>query len=156
MKYLLLPALAALVLTTACKKDDNSAPATMQVSGTLAPANEVPAVTTAPAATGTITGTYTPSTKVLNYTVTFSGLSGPATGAHIHFGDAKHKGSIWLPFTGVPSATSGTITGTATLTTATSANPVSQSDSLTLGHTYVNVHTANNAGGEIRATVVVK
>jgi len=161
MKNIFLTALAALALTTSCKKSDDAAAAvpTMQLSGNLSPANEVPAVTTAPNAKGTITGTYTPSTKVLNYTITFSGLTDKPSGAHLHYGDAKHKGSVWLPFTNLPTATSGTITGSATLTTLTSATAptvTSQSDSLLLGHVYANIHTNNNPGGEIRATVVVK
>lgn len=149
MKNLFFAALATLALASACKKSDDSTPTTMQVSGTLAPGNEVPAVKVASTATGTVTGTYTPSSMVLNYTVTFSGLTGNATGAHMHFGDSKHFGSIWLPFAGVPAATSGTVTGMATLTK-------SQADSLTSGHVYTNVHTDNNKGGELRTTVVVK
>jgi hypothetical protein len=160
MKNIFLTALAALALTTSCKKKDESAAVpTMQLSGTLAASNEVPAVTVASTATGTISGTYTPSTKVLNYTITFSGLTGNPTGAHLHYGDAKHKGSVWLPFTNLPAATSGTITGTTTLTTFTSAAApfvTSQPDSLLTGHVYANIHTANNPNGEIRATVVAK
>ncbi len=161
MKKTLLAALASLTVATACKKDDTTTPAvtTMQVSGTLAGANEVPTITPVAGANGSFTGTYDPSTKTLSYTLTFAGLSGNATAAHLHYGDAKHSGSVWLPFSNVPAATSGTVTGTAILTTtaATSTSKAaSQPDSLTMGHVYANVHTANNPGGEIRATVVVK
>lgn len=160
MKNIFLTALAALALTTSCKKkDDAAAVPTMQLSGNLSAANEVPAVTVASNATGTITGTYTPSTKVLNYTITFSGLTGNPVGAHLHYGDARHKGSVWLPFTNLPTSTSGTISGTATLTTLTSATAptvTSQPDSLLTGHVYANIHTNSNPNGEIRATVVVK
>lgn len=167
MKKILFAALASLTLATACKKDDATAPATtMQVSGTLSSANEIPAITPVPAATGSFTGTYDPTTKTLAYTLTFSNLSSNATAAHLHFGDAKHHGAVWLPLTvPMPAATSGTITGSAILTTtaataATSTSPaspaVSQPDSLTMGHVYANIHTANNGGGEVRANVVVK
>jgi hypothetical protein len=160
MKNLFLTALAALALTTSCKKNDDAAAVpTMQVSGTLAAANEKQATPVTSSATGTITGTYTPSTKVLNYTITFAGLSGNPTGAHLHYGDARHNGSVWLPFTNLPTATSGTITGTTTLTTLTSATAptvTSQPDSLLTGHVYANIHTAQYPNGEIRATVVVK
>jgi hypothetical protein len=39
----------------------------MQLPGTLAAGNEVPAVAVASAATGNVTSTFTPSTKVINY-----------------------------------------------------------------------------------------
>ncbi|MGI4821565.1 MAG: CHRD domain-containing protein [Janthinobacterium lividum] len=159
MKKILLLALAGLAFTSACKKDDDNTPATMQLSGTLSASNEKQATAVTSAATGTVTGTYTPSTKVLNYTITFSGLSGNPTGAHLHYGDAKHNGSVWLPFANLPAATSGTITGTTTLTTLTSASTptvTSQPDSLTMGHVYANIHTAQYPNGEIRTTVVVK
>ncbi len=148
MKNILLPALAALALTTACKKDDTSTPATMQVSGTLASANEVPAVK-ASAATGTFTGTLDPSSKMLDYKVTFTGLSSAATAGHLHFGDAKHAGDVTVPFSNVPNATSGSFAGMATLTQP-------QVDSLKAGRLYVNIHTAPYAGGEIRSTLVAK
>ena len=158
MNKILLLALAALAITSACKKNDESVP-TMQLSGTLAASNEKQATVVSSTATGNVTGTYTPSTKVLNYTITFSGLSGNPTGAHLHYGDAKHNGNVWLPFTNLPTATSGTISGTTTLTTLTSASaPIitSQPDSLLTGHVYANIHTAQYPNGEIRATVTVK
>ncbi|HET9504554.1 MAG TPA: hypothetical protein VFO93_13520 [Hymenobacter sp.] len=56
MKALLLAALAALTLTTACKKEEESPTvAPMQVTGTFSGANEVPAVTTS--ATGNVSAT---------------------------------------------------------------------------------------------------
>jgi hypothetical protein len=147
VKKLLFSVLAGLVLVSACKKDNETVP-TMQVSGTLSASNEVPAVTSS--ATGTVSGTYTPSTKSLNYTVTYAGLTGPATAAHLHYGDAKHKTAApTVPFTGVPSAASGTFSGTVTLNAM-------QADSLTAGRIYANIHTAANGGGEVRANLTVK
>ena len=147
MKKILLPALAGLVLVSACKKDNDSVP-TQQVSGTLSASNEVPAVTAS--GTGTVTGTYTPSTKSLNYTVTYAGLTGAPTGAHLHYGDAKHKTTApTVPFANLPTATSGTFSGTVTLT-------IQQADSLTAGRIYANIHTTANSGGELRANLTVK
>lgn len=147
MKKLLFSALTGLVLISACKKDNETVP-TMQVSGTLSASNEVPAVTSS--ATGTVSGTYTPSTKSLNYTVTYAGLTGPATAAHLHYGDAKHTTAApTVPFTGVPSAASGTFSGTVTLNAM-------QADSLTAGRIYANIHTTANSGGELRANLAVK
>lgn len=148
MKKLLLSALTGLVLLSACKKDDESVP-TMQVSGTLSPSNEVPAVTNS-TATGTVTGMYTPSTKVLNYTITYSGLTGPATAGHLHFGDTKHTTAApTVPFTGVPSAASGSFSGTVTLNAM-------QADSLVAKRIYANIHTTVNGGGELRANLILK
>jgi hypothetical protein len=150
MNKILLLALAALAFTSACKKDDESVP-TMQLSGSLASSNEVPAVSVASSATGTVTGTYVPSTKVVNYVVTYSGLTGPVTGAHFHFGDAKHRTAIpTLPFpsgTGAPA--SGSFSGTATMTAP-------QADSLMAGRIYANLHTDKNPNGEIRANMTAK
>lgn len=147
-KFLLL-ALAGLALTSACKKDDNNTPATMQVTASLNSASEVPAVSV-PGATGAFTGTYNPSSMVLTYAVTYSGLTGPATAGHLHFGDTKHKTAApTVPFTGVPSAASGTFSGTATLTSM-------QADSLKAGKLYANIHTTANSGGEIRGNLTAK
>lgn len=148
MKHFFLLLLAGLAFTTACKKDDNT-PAPMQVAGTLSAANEVPAVSV-PAASGSFTGTYDPGSMVLTYSVTFSGLTGPATAAHLHYGDAKHKTAApTVPFANVPSAASGTFSGTATLTAM-------QADSLKAGKLYANIHTDANKNGEVRANLTAK
>jgi hypothetical protein len=148
MKKILLLALAGLAFTSACKKDDNT-PATMQVTGSLSAANEVPAVS-APGATGAFTGSYNPSSMVLTYAVTYSGLTGPATAAHLHFGDTKHKTAApTVPFANVPSMASGTFNGMATLTSM-------QADSLKAGKLYANIHTDTNKNGEIRANLTAK
>ncbi|MDO7886591.1 CHRD domain-containing protein [Hymenobacter cheonanensis] len=148
MKKSLLLVLAGLALTTACKKDDTT-PATMQLAGTMAASAEVPAVKVASSGTGAVTGTYDPSSMVLTYTVTYSGLTGNPSAGHFHFGDAKHSGNVFISFPTLPAATSGTVSGTATLTAM-------QADSFKLGHVYSNIHTASNAGGEVRANVTLK
>ncbi|HET9504553.1 MAG TPA: CHRD domain-containing protein [Hymenobacter sp.] len=147
MKKALLSALAGLVLLSACKKDDESVP-TMQVSGTLSGSNEVPAVTAS--GSGSVTGTYTPSTKVLNYTITYTGLTGAPTGAHLHYGNPKHTTAApTVPFSGIPTTTSGSFGGTVTLNAM-------QADSLMAGRIYANIHTSANSGGELRANLTVK
>ena len=147
MKKLLLSALTGLVLLSACKKDDETVP-TMQLSGTLSASNEVPAVTAS--GTGSVTGTYTPSTKMLNYTITYAGLTGAPTGAHLHYGDAKHTTAApTVPFSGLPTTTSGSFSGTVTLTAM-------QADSLKANRIYASIHTSANGGGELRANLSVK
>jgi hypothetical protein len=149
VKKILFPVLAGLVLFSACKKDNETAP-TMQVSGTLSSSNEVPAVTTS--GSGTFTGTYTPSTNSLSYSVTYAGLTGAPTGAHLHYGDAKHTtASPTVPFppASLPTTTSGTFSGTVTLNAM-------QADSLKAGRIYANIHTTANSGGELRANLTAK
>ena len=164
MKKFLLASLAVLSLATACKKNDDApVSTTKQLSGDMKGTNEVPANTST--ATGSVTGTFDTKTMLFNYTIAFSGLSGPASGAHFHFGDAKHHtGTVFISLTkdttptstisnGTPAATSGTITGSTTLTSM-------QADSLIAGHVYANIHskttTSYSSEGEIRGTVVVK
>src|SRR5690348_1866724 len=71
--------LAAILAVMSCKNDDynndttNMAPYT--ISGNASGSQSVPAVTGN--GTGTITGTYDPQTRVLTYTSTWAGLSGP-------------------------------------------------------------------------------
>ncbi len=104
---------------------------------------ENPPVTTA----GTGIGTLALEGSNLTYHISFAGLSGPATAGHIH-GPAPttNNAGVLIPFI-VPSATSGAVSGTATLTPDLVADIVG-------GLAYVNFHTANNPGGEIRGQIV--
>jgi hypothetical protein len=70
---------------------------------TLTGARQVPPVETA--ATGTAELTYDPATRVLTWTLSYSGLSGPATMAHFHGPAAQGKNGspvIWLSPKGSP------------------------------------------------------
>ncbi len=109
-----------------------------QFKATLTTASEVPPKTTD--GKGAATATLDTATKKLTYNVTYSGLTGPATAAHIHGPAAVGKNAgVLVPLT--PVATP--IAGTVTLTDAQIAD-------LEAGNTYINVHTAANPGGEIR------
>ena len=103
----------------------------------LSARNEVPP--NASAATGRATVTLDRATRMLTWSVAYSGLTGPATGAHIHNGAEGTNGPVVVPFTVTPSP----ITGSTTLTEA-------QVQQLAASNWYVNVHTAANPGGEIR------
>jgi len=92
-------------------------------------------------ATGTATGTFNPTTLVLTYTLTWNGLGSNA--ASMHFHDA---GPVIVPITGFSQTTSGTYSGTATLTAAQAAD-------LAAGKIYAQIHTVNIPGGEILATL---
>ncbi len=113
--------------------------ATMTFHATMDGASEVPPTTSA--GTGTVTATLDPDSDKLDYTVTFSGLTGPATMAHIHGPAAPGANAgVVVPLGMAPTSP---ITGSKMLTAA-------QVDELKAGKMYVNVHTAAHPGGEIR------
>ncbi len=120
---------------------------TYKLSAKLTAGAEVPAPKGVPAAaTGTFTGTtIEPKTgKVkLSWKLTFSHLSGKAVAAHIHLGAKGKPGNVIVPL--CAPCKSGQ-TGKAVVAR-------SVEHALEAGKTYVNVHTAKNAGGEIRGQV---
>ena len=106
----------------------------------LSTADEVPPKATPGA--GTATATLDPASGKLDYEVTFSGLTGPATMAHIHGPAAPGANAgVVVPLGAGPVASP--TKGSATLTPAQVAD-------LEAGKYYVNVHTAANPGGEVR------
>jgi CHRD domain-containing protein len=120
-----------------------AAPESFEVS--LTGTQQVPAVDTA--GKGTATLSYDPATRVVTWTVTYSGLSGPATMAHFHGPAAKGEnagGQIWLTEKGKP--VENPIKGQATLTP-------DQAKDFAAGKWYINVHTEHHPGGEIRGYV---
>jgi hypothetical protein len=114
--------------------------ARVEFHATMTGAQEVPPNQTT--GTGDALATLDTSTKVLHFTVQWSGLTGPAAAAHFH-GPAKPgaNAGVQVPIDG-KSPTSPQ-TGDATLTDA-------QIKDLMAGLWYANVHTAANGGGEIR------
>ena len=104
--------------------------------------SEVPATTST--GSGDLLATLDTSTKTLSYTLTFSGLTGPATAAHFH-GPAAPGANAGVAVA-IGKAPTSPVTGKATLTAPQIAD-------LEAGKWYVNVHTAANPGGEIRGQV---
>ena len=102
-------------------------------------------------ATGTINGTYNETTNTLNYTITWTGLSGPPTASHFHGpADRNTAAGVAVPIPLPTNPTeSGTVTGTATLTDQ-------QEMELLNELWYYNIHTGQNPGGEIRGQVVAR
>ena len=115
--------------------------ATLHFGATLTGAEEVPANTST--AKGEFSAELETNEKVLVYRATFTGLSGPATMAHIH-GPADPGGNA-PPVVAVKDPSSP-ISGTAFLTDAQIAD-------LMAGKYYFNVHSAAHPGGEIRGQV---
>ncbi|ABA04342.1 CHRD protein [Nitrobacter winogradskyi Nb-255] len=105
-------------------------------------ASEVPPNTSK--GSGTLDAHYDAASKKLAWKLTYSGLTGPVTAAHFH-GPADVGQNAGIVVT-IPEATSSPSEGSATLTDAQAAD-------LLAGRYYVNVHTADHPGGEIRGQV---
>lgn len=104
-------------------------------------------VTTAAAGSGRLTL----AGRQLTFEINYSGLSGIATGAHLHGSATTEQAAGILinlaPFNGGAFGTSGVLKGTITLTDE-------QAALVRNGLTYANIHTDANPAGEIRGQVV--
>ena len=136
---------------TACsseKKSDTEtesamtdAPAMTRFTATLNGSSEKPKSISSEA-TGEFMGELNPTTNVLSYTVTYSGLT-PTMG-HIHrVANDDGTGPPDIAFTDLASPITG----------VTGELPQSKVDSMAAGQYYVNLHTASNPAGEIRGDV---
>ena len=119
------------------------------VKGTLSGDQEVPP--SGSAGTGTVSGTMDANTGALTLHISFSGLSGNTTAAHIHSAPAGSNGgvSVNLGPLGLPL---GVTSGGFTAETALSAEQVAN---MMAGNMYVNVHTEAVPSGELRAQLTV-
>ena len=174
-KPLLVFSLALAAVTLACGSDTTPPPVSKIITfeGPLSPNNENPPITTSQG-TGTFKITLDTSTNVLTWDVSVSGLTSNINNGHIH-GPAlvnvntgvllnfnpqnATQGIPGSSFSGFGTAPSGRAQGTFTLTSALlPGSSTNTGDSLKkwllAGMTYVNVHTVNNSGGEVRAQLV--
>ena len=121
--------------------------APMKFKAPLTGAEQVPPVMTK--AKGLASLTWNPSTRVVTWHITYSGLSGAATMSHFHNGanGAKCGGPvvIWLTKKGSPAKSP--ITGKATLTP-------DQAKQFEAGDWYINVHSKDHPAGEICGQVM--
>ena len=123
-----------------------AAPVSFQVP--LTGAQQVPPVQTA--GSGNAALTYDASTRVVTWNITFSGLSSQATMAHFHGPAAAGKNAgvkVWLSQKGTMEVTSP-ISGQAMLSP-------DDAKMFEAGDMYINVHTKDHPGGEIRGQVVL-
>ncbi len=134
---------ATMTFSSCTDKDAPDKSDTLEFEGTLNGAQEVPA--TPSGATGQMTGTYNKATKELTYNVTYTGIT-PIAG-HIHQSPTGPgtNGPVIIPFSSLTSP----ISGRATL-------KQDQENALMEGRLYVNLHTAQFPGGEIRANIMRK
>ena len=111
----------------------------------LRAANEVPPNTST--GSGSVDAAFNKDTNLLRWKASFSGLTGPATGAHFH-GPAAigSNAGVVLPW---PGPINSPLEGSATLTAAQAAD-------LMAGRWYANVHTAANPGGELRGQMTAR
>jgi CHRD domain len=117
--------------------------ATIDFRGTLSGKTEVPPTTSN--ASGDVLATLDTGSKKLTYTITYIGLSGPATAAHFHGpAAAGANAGVAVPIGSNPASPSS---GSVTLTDA-------QIKDLEAGNWYANVHTEANKGGEIRGQLM--
>ncbi len=124
----------------------------------LTGAQETPAVPST--ALGTMDVFYTKETRLLTWSVTWSGLTGPVAAMHIH--GLAPRGFAAGVVQNIITASNGIATPNATLypatgkfsgTTLVDGSIIKEADLLN-GFYYMNIHTATYPGGEIRAQIV--
>lgn len=148
-KGMLMTAIVALsVLTISCDDDDDNTTArkNYNITGNANGTQVVPAISGT--GNGTMTGTYNPNTRVLNYTNSWVGLTGAPTGGGFYSGASGVNGSgVGTPwaYNGSTTAT-GTSAGNMTLTET-------QEQQLLGGNWYYSYNTTANSNGEIRGQI---
>lgn len=145
-------AISSLLIVAACASSPSGSMGSMgsmsasakTLSAQLSGTSEVPVVATD--AAGQVQASFNPSNNLLTWKITYSGLSGSATGAHFHGpAMAGQNAGVVVP---ISAPLTSPISGKATLT-------ASQAADLMAGKWYVNLHTAANPNGEARGQVNV-
>jgi hypothetical protein len=122
---------------------DKATTTVIPLSVSLSGASERPAVTS-PGAGG---GWLSLDGNTLTYSISYSNLTSAASAAHIHGPASTAVSAGVMQGLSGASGTAGTLSGTLTLSEA-------EKTSLLAGQTYVNIHTANNGGGELRGQIM--
>src|SRR6267143_1631926 len=173
-----LAAIAVLVFGNFAMQANNSNDGdALRFSTRLSTFNEEPPK--ANGAHGTFRAKLSEDGTTLSWTFTWSGLSGPPSAAHIHFGLKGMNYPVMTFFCGgpkgnpaippkpdCPQTTSGSITGTTTATDIIALNTPGSADqdldqhdfagflrALGAGSAYANMHTTRFPGGEIRGQI---
>ena len=132
-------------------------------------------------ASGTFRARLSPDGSTLNWSFTWSGLTGPPLFAHLHFAQSGVNGNVMTFLCGgpagnpdipakpaCPQTTSGSITGSTTAADIIALNSGTTDQGLDLhdfetflnairaGDAYANMHTTRFPGGEIRGQLSVR
>jgi hypothetical protein len=160
----LLVVFAACIAAVAACESSTEIPSSLNYAGVMNGTKEKPTATTS-TATGQALVVLN-SAGTLSFSVTWTGLTGAATGAHIHGpADSLNTAGVLIDFSALPVGSfqasapvmtaAGSASGNVKVTTAAVVTATVSGDSLVkllnAGLLYVNVHTAGNAGGEIRS-----
>ena len=170
---------AAAIGATACGDDDNTTQPVSKIvnfTATMTPGGEPGALVGNPTGSGTFTASLDTSTNKFTWNGTFTGLTANASLGHIHGpflqGASGSAGVILnfdpavstaagfsgVTFTGLKAAPNGSFSGTAILNSSLQLTTAINGDSLRklllANAAYVNIHTATNAGGEIRGQII--
>jgi hypothetical protein len=142
------PSIAALAAAVLVATGTWSFAATVSFRAELSGAREVPP--TQSKGTGSLKATLDTASNSLTWTGSYSGLSGPVTGAHFH-GPVSYVGLTSEQNAPIQVGTSGSLAspfkGSTTITGA-------QAKDLMDGRWYFNIHTPANKDGEIRGPIV--
>jgi hypothetical protein len=111
-------------------------------------AQEVPSTCGLTSATGAASLTFDTDTSLLSWSISWSGLSGAATGMHFH-GPALPGANAGVQ------VNVGAISGLASPSIGSATLSATQESQLLSGQWYLNVHSALSPGGEIRGQVNV-
>jgi hypothetical protein len=133
---------------------------TMRLTATLSGANETPALLTGGAGTAEVFVNL--STQVVTYKIEIFNMPTVANAGHFHVGGPGLAGPVVVDLTPPPLADDFTMQGTASQS-AFRARPeqgirtwADFLQALVGGQVYVNIHSLQNPGGEIRGQLVVQ
>ena len=143
------PAVAASTSETTTATSTTELGKSIPYAASLTAGAEVPKPNGVPAAAGgtfAVTLTDKAGKYTAKWTLTFHNLTGKAAAAHIHKGKVGRAGPVLVALCGpCHSGQSGS-----------AVIPAAAATAIEQGAAYVNVHTAKNAGGEIRGQVKKK
>ena len=152
MKRLFVIMLVSISIVSCSKDDEDQNTNIVARKGIpLSGDQEVPVRATT--ASGTVDISYDKTTRMLSYTVNWSGLSTIPTGSHIHGSAARgvNAGVKHDFFPLIPRTMSGTFTNSFMVD-----GVAIKEDSLLNGFYYMNLHTTTWPGGEIRGQLEFK
>lgn len=124
--------------------NDGGDEAARMFSAPLSGDQEVPPVTTD--ATGMSSYTISEDDTSIEFDISAEGLSGPATAMHLHMAAAGENGDVVVDVSG--SITNGDDGSMTAMGTADLGDGIA--DAIRAGDIYLNIHTEENPGGEIR------